>query len=497
MKDNMKKLSNNKFLAYVRVSSKDQATNWSPEIQKKQIELYAKQRGLEIVDFFEGVESSFRPGRKLFGMLIQRLKKEKLAGICFATVDRSSRNYQDIGNFYKLIEQGYHFHFAAENLTTQSDDDLSRIYDLWGQATVYSQRLRVKVNTAFDRMLEQGLFPSRAPIGYLDSKKGFKEPDPVQSRLVKQAFEMFATGLYGIIPLQDKLKEMGLRNNDGGLVKHKTLYKMFRNPFYYGIVRWTNKGDFKGIHQPIITKSLFDKVQEVLDKKSFKHKRKRLYVFQGMLNCPTCDRPLRCISSTKVHRNVYYKYYNCRSAEHKYNLLEELVDEQFFEELKGIEFSDEEVVMFLKAIGQLREDLKSQQGELTAKWIFEIHKVEKQLDDIMDRFLDKSISSEDYQSMKSKLLNKKIEYTEQLNGVQSENAESMLKMENLGKLLKSPTIAYKTASEESRRRLVKSLVENFSLSDKNVITNWKKECLPISKRDKMLGGSATENRTPI
>jgi site-specific DNA recombinase len=496
MQDNIKQSSDKKYLAYVRVSSKDQSTNWSPEIQEKQIIEYAQIKKLNISgEPFKGVESSFRPGRKLFGELVTKLKKEKLAGIIFATVDRSSRNYEDIGTFYKLIGQGYHFHFAAENLTTESEQDKVQIYDLWGQATVYSQRLKVKVNSAFDRMLEKGLFPTRAPIGYLNAKKGVKIPDPVQSKLIKECFEMYSTGLWDVLSLQKQLEHKGLRNPEGKIVNERTLYKTFRNRYYYGIIEWSNGRSYEGAHLPIISKALFDKVQSVLDKKSFKHTRTFVYVFQGMMSCPICGKPLRSISAIRPYRQ--YKYYNCRNKEHKFNLLEELVEDQFLEDLNQIEFSDAEVEMFLKAVGQFREDLKSRRTELTASLTFEIHKTEARLESIMDSFLDQKLTNDDFNQMKLRLLDKKARLNDQLVALQSEDSETIKKMENLGKLLKSPSLAYKTASEESRRRLVKSLCENFSWNEKKVITNWKKECLPISKRDKMLDGSATENRTPI
>lgn len=500
MLDNLKQSSKpkKKYLAYVRVSSKGQEDNWSPEIQTDQIKKYAELNHLEISDFVEGVESSFRPGRKKLALILTRLKKEKLGGIIMASVDRSSRNFQDIGTFYKLIEQGYHFHFAAERLNTESDEDKVRIYDLWGQATVYSQRLRVKVRSAFDKMLQKGLFPTRAPIGYLNRSENntpIVVPDPIQSKCVKQAFELYSTGLYDILKLQTELEKIGLRNPDGKVVGFKTLYKLLRNKFYFGIIEWSEGRIYQGIHQPIISKLLYDKVQAVLDKKSFKHHRRFFYIYQGLIPCPICGRTLRCISSVKPYRN--YKYYNCRSTEHKYNLMEDYVEEQFLTNLKKIQFSQEDVNDYLTAAGQLREDLKNRQTEITANIKFEVNKIEERISGLMDDYTEQRITTDDFNSLKLRLLEKKAKFVDQLNSTDIENNEALVKLENLGKLIKDLCLAYKTASEEFRRRLVKSLVENFTWKEKLVIPNWKSECVPFANRDKMLSGSATENRTPI
>jgi len=42
--------------------------------------------------------------------------------------------------------------------------------------------------------------------------------------------------------------------------------KFFANPFYIGVIRIKASGEsYDGVHQPLIPKSLFDRVQDVLD----------------------------------------------------------------------------------------------------------------------------------------------------------------------------------------------------------------------------------------
>lgn len=62
---------------------------------------------------------------------------------------------------------------------------------------------------------------------------------------------------------------------------------------------------FKGIHKPLISKKLFDKLQEVLQERSKPQKvRKHNFVFLGLIKCAFCG----ClITAEKQKRHHYYR----------------------------------------------------------------------------------------------------------------------------------------------------------------------------------------------
>ena len=86
----------------------------SLEVQQDQIESYARDKNLQIAKVFGGVESASTTGREEFGDMMQTLKKQKYQGIIFHKIDRSGRNPADQGELYKLMEEGFEFHFAYE-----------------------------------------------------------------------------------------------------------------------------------------------------------------------------------------------------------------------------------------------------------------------------------------------------------------------------------------------------------------------------------------------
>ena len=65
----------------------------------------------------------------------------------------------------------------------------------------------------------------------------------------------------------------------------------------------------------------------------------------------------------------------------------------------------------------------------------------------------------------------------------------------IGKLLRSPYLAYKNASDENKRRLVRSMVENFSWEQRNLTTTWKKPFDLVAKRMKTTNCGPYQIRT--
>jgi len=75
-----------------------------------------------------------------------------------------------------------------------------------------------------------------------------------------------------------------------GKIWHKDRAKyLLSNPFYYGHFRYA-KEVYEGKHEPIITKKLFDKVQEILKQRGRPRHKSVIepQVFCGLLKCGTC-----------------------------------------------------------------------------------------------------------------------------------------------------------------------------------------------------------------
>lgn len=479
----MNQLSNNKFLAYIRVSSKDQSRGTSLIEQKSYIERYAKSKGFIIVKFYGEVESASKTGREIFDEMIKKLKKDKLQGIIFHKVDRSARNPRDQALLYELMQEGYELHFVAEGLNTTEPMGKNLLYIMWGLASSYSENLKMEINKGISGLLKQGKWPLPALLGYKKSDGCKCIIDEMKGPLIKNIFEQYSTGKYSVKDLVLYTKIIGLTNTNNNELNKNSVDRILRNTFYYGLITH-KRGTFEGEHEPLISRALFEKVQHVLKERGFEKKCNFDYIFRGLLKCQICGRRLKSMTSKKR-----WKYYHCRDWNCGVKTIAEpLLEEQFVSALKELEFNDEEEEMFKKALISFKRTLaKSNEDQIKAMNL-ELANIENRIEVLLQKFVDQKIDDETYSKTREALLNKKIEIRERINFLENADKKTFDQMEQLVKLLKNPVIAFQNADIINKRRLIISMVENFSLSGKTLIIEWKKPFDIVAKRPKSVNG---------
>src|SRR5690606_21719240 len=131
-------------------------------------------------------------------------------------------------------------------------------------AADYIRNLREETLKGLNGRLAQGIYPFKAPVGYRDNGGGqLKTHDPAMAPLVRQAFELYASGLHTVRSLAVEMEQRGLRNSVGRPLTKSGIDDMLSNPFYCGLIRSKKRGRiYKGAHEPIVSASLFERVQE-------------------------------------------------------------------------------------------------------------------------------------------------------------------------------------------------------------------------------------------
>src|SRR6202012_4201847 len=96
-----------------------------------------------------------------------------------------------------------------------------------------------------------------------------KTPDPKMAGLVREAFDVYATGNFSLPRLVEEMFRRGLRNRRGTKVSLNGMSTMLNNSFYVGLIRLRKSGEcFPGLHAPLVSKQVFDTVQRILDGKT-------------------------------------------------------------------------------------------------------------------------------------------------------------------------------------------------------------------------------------
>ena len=119
---------------------------------------------------------------------------------------------------------------------------------------------------------------------------------------------MDATGHYSLSQVSKKAYSEGLvYRKTNAKISKSVVHKILKNLIYYGSFIWDGKL-YKGTHEPIISKELFDRVQEVMKEKGRRRTRqqKHHWAFQGMLTCGHCG----CTLTAEIKKDRYI-YYRC------------------------------------------------------------------------------------------------------------------------------------------------------------------------------------------
>ncbi len=319
-----------KAVIYARVSSREQQEGYSLPAQVKLLRDYAQKNGFEVVKEFTVAESAKREGRKCFNEMMEFLNKNQDVKIILCEkVDRQSRNFKDVVLLDDWLagDQTREVHFVKQNLVISKN---SKSYELLQRdlqvilARLYINNLSEEVKKGMTEKAEQGLYPAGAHIGYRKIEKvmvdaqgnekrvKMEEPDPATAPLVEEVFKLYATGTCSLKAVANKVSDDGLRTKNGNRMKANFLYTILKDPFYYGDFWWGGKL-YKGIHQPLITKEIYDKVQAAFKKDGKPEKiTKHSFSLIGLSKCGICG----CSMTAEIKKGKYI-YYRCTNYKGK------------------------------------------------------------------------------------------------------------------------------------------------------------------------------------
>lgn len=130
------------------------------------------------------------------------------------------------------------------------------------------------------------------------------------------------------------------RSGNKGLTL-SNIYLILQNPFYYGVFEYPRKsGNFyTGKHEPIISKELFDLVQEQTKSQVLRTQEPKEFAFTKMMTCGLCgsgvcaDEKFKKLKDGSVNRHIYYGCTRSKDKNCKCGYINEVELIQQFEKL--------------------------------------------------------------------------------------------------------------------------------------------------------------------
>lgn len=485
-------------IVFCRVSSKRQKDEGvSLDVQEKTIRQYCQNNGFNILTTYSIDESSTRGARKEFHKMLDFAEtcSGKVA-IIVNYVDRLQRTYNDTPKLESLRATGkIEFHALNENLIITKDSPAIKL-TLWYMhvlmANFQVNHQTEKVKESQKENWEAGKWQGLAPIGYLNAKDDDRKAtiviDEQRAPIIKILFEEYATGLHSLQSLWYKSRELGLiskeknhfktsvNHNKRTFISRNKIEDILKNPFYYGMMRVKGKL-IPHIYEPIISKALFDKVQEVFQSKSrevFSHQQEYkaiTFAFRGLIKCETCGCAIT--SEHKIKKNgkryVYLKCShlrgNCKQSLVNENTLFEQLDNELFSKIqiptRVLETLKTNVLKNMEDTAVLNANIK---GNLQT----ELRILENKEDNLTDLYVSGKIKETIYNRQINEIDAERTRLQDSIAKYKEITKDIKATVENLLDIAGNLSQIVHNASPVKQNKLLRLLIKNCTLENKEL-----------------------------
>ena len=160
-------------------------------------------------------------------------------------------------------------------------------------AKKYTDNLREEAMKGWAEKLAQGWMPSQPPHGYktiIEHGKKIHVPDEETSFIIVRMFKLYLEPEQSAKTITEELTLCGITTKKGRSLAKSAVHRMLKNPFYMGTIHFNGK-IYPGAHEPIISKELFDAVQEkltMLSQTRTTGRSRHEFPFKGLIRCSAC-----------------------------------------------------------------------------------------------------------------------------------------------------------------------------------------------------------------
>ncbi len=411
-----------KGLIYCRVSSKEQIEGTSLDSQQAACREYAQSKNIEVLKVFveQGESAKFADRTQLLELVeFCRKNKGSVNVLLVWKVDRFARNVADHFSVKATLgKYGVRIVSVTEPIDPNPEGKLMETI-LAGFAEFDNNVRAMRSVQGMRRKLQDGIFPWGPPFGYKSSVTGNEKknlpdlPDEPAFGMIRRAFAEFATGAHTQADMGRLMGSWGLVGAHGKSFAPQSLYQLFTNPFYAGILvdPWSGE-ELPGKHPPLVTREEFAQVQRVIAarNRSVTHQKDREeFPLRGFARCNSCRHGVTGTFSRG--RSSSYPYYLCSQhecARRGKSLPVVEVDAEFTSFLDEItprpEFLDEIGTSVVRIAEQGKRDQSAQRRWRATR----IKELETEINELIRMRAQNLITTEEFMMQKKKLADQRM-----------------------------------------------------------------------------------------
>lgn len=484
-------------ILFCRVSSKRQKDEGvSLDVQAENLEQYCKDNNLIILKDFSIDESSTRGERKQYHEMLEYAQTcQGKVAIIVNYVDRLQRSFDDTFLLNQLRKAGkIEIHFLKEGLIITKDSNSMEI-NFWNlhvlMANAQVNNMIDKVKASQRKNWADGKWQGLCPIGYLnvrdEDRKATIVVDKERAPIIKKLFEEYATGLHSLQSIWYKARELGLISKEKNhyksspnfgkrtFISRNQIETILKNPFYYGMMRVKGKL-IPHIYEPIISKALFDKVQEVFKSKSrevFSHQQEYKaiqFAFRGLIKCETCG----CAITPEHHikkgkKYIYYKCSHLRGNCNQCNVNEDVLFAQLDNELfSKINIPSNVLVALKKNVQNNMEEKATLNAHLKRNLQEELQILVNKEDNLTDLYVSGKIKEEIYNRQINAIADEKVRLEESIARYKEITKDIKATVDNLLDIAGNLSDIMHNATPNKQNKLLKLLIKDCTLNGKEL-----------------------------
>ena len=466
------------YLIYGRVSTSRQAEReLSIPAQVKACQKYGMDHHWNLAQdgiYEEKGESARTVERPQLQKMLHRAKTDgKVDVILMHKLDRMCRNVADYAAIKMMLKK---HDVRLISVVEQFDESFSgelveNIMSSIAQWT--SQNISWEVKKGLKEAVERGRFPGYAPTGYLNDKKTKSLiVDTLRAPFVKMAFEFYATGKYSYDSLAAELAKRGFKSKYGNLVRRTSIEHILANPIYYGLVK-TRSATCQANFPSLITKKVFDDVQEIIQQHnhSADRSRKHSYPMAGFMRCAVCGSTL-CGQTQKGHLYYACTHWNDKTCSERKYIRWETVEEQVAMHLSRVQLPDRFKKVLDAYFQHFAKERMGQEEKERRTLKQELVRVQQQIRNIVVDRSKRIIDADVFIKIQDELLKEKEMYQERLSILEGKSDKFVQKFNEILDFTEHADKVFQTSGMHQKRTLVKLCFEGFTVQNQKLTPIW-------------------------
>ncbi len=373
------------------------------------------------------------------------------------------------------------------NLKSNSSDILR-----WDMGVMFARSYVLQLSDNVKRSKEQaaknGIWIGLAPIGYMHvvQENGDKTivPDPERAPFITKLFELYATGNYSLLKLQEEAEKMGFKSKKGHKIAKSVIDEILKKPFYSGMMQ-TKYGLVEHHYQLLISPDLYQRTQDVANgyhKKPHKSVSEP-FVLRGLITCADCG----CIVTPEIKKERYI-YYSCTNAKgncKRVYVREELLIATLSTRFDRLSLSEQQianVTRYLKGIHESAAQFHSESLQVLRK---EQDRIQKRLNQIYDDKLDGLIDERMYLERVATYKGRQTEIVDQMKRHEKADLNFYITANLVMNLAARAREIFESSEADEKRQLLNLVFQNLQL---------KNGSLSLSEREPFLTMMDFKNR---